>query len=560
MIQYHRNKMKRIKKYLLVVIVAIASIFSVGFVDSFFEISKNLDIFTTLYKEINIYYVDETDPGEMMNTAIDAMLKSLDPYTTFIPESEKEDFEFMTTGQYGGIGAVIMQRDGYVHVREPYEGFPADKAGLIAGDKFLEIDGKSAKEKSTSDVSKVLKGQPNTEVSVLVERKGVKKPFEVMLTREEIKVSSIPYYGMVSDSIAYIRMRSFTRGVSKEVIDALEELKSENDLKGLVFDLRGNPGGLLNEAISTSNIFVDKDLEIVKTKGKISEWDKTYTSRRTATDKEIPLVVLISRSSASASEIVSGAMQDFDRGVVVGQRSFGKGLVQQTRKLSYNAQLKVTTAKYYIPSGRCIQALDYSHRNEDGSVGKTPDSLRTEFKTLNGRSVFDGGGITPDITIEPRKFSNILRSIISKNYIFDFANDFYRNNDSITGPNFEVNDALYAEFKQYLLDKDYEYETKTEKAIKKLLKEAEDEEYILELQEQIDAVTVKMNESKNSDIDRFQDQISQYMESEIVTRYFYQKGSLKSSLKDDEELARAIEVLEDTEMYNSILDGTFKIE
>ncbi len=552
--------MNKIKKYFLVVFVAIASVLSVGFVDSFFETSKNLDIFTTLYKEINIYYVDETDPGELMNTAIDAMLESLDPYTTFIPESEKEDFAFMTTGQYGGIGAIIMKRDGFVHVREPYEGFPADKAGLLAGDKFLEIAGKSAEGKSTSDVSKVLKGQPNTDVTVLIKREGVKKPFEVVLTREEIKVSSVPYYGMVSDSIAYIRMRSFTRGVSKEVAEALQELKSENNVKGLVFDLRGNPGGLLNEAINTSNIFVDKGEVIVKTIGKIAEWDKTYTSRNEVIDKDIPLAVLISRSSASASEIVSGAMQDFDRGVILGQRSFGKGLVQQTRKLSYNAQLKVTTAKYYIPSGRCIQALDYSNRDEDGSVGKTPDSLRTEFKTLNGRPVFDGGGVTPDIDIEPRKLSNILRSIISKNYIFDFVNDFYRNNDSISGPEYEVDDVLYAEFKQFLLDKDYEYQTKTEKAIEKLIKQAEDEEYIMEIQEQLDAIQAKMDESKNSDIDRYQDQISEYMESEIVTRYFFQKGSLQSSLKDDVELARAIEVLEDARLYKSILDGTFEAE
>jgi carboxyl-terminal processing protease len=556
-IQYHKN-MSRIKKYFLVIIVAIASICSVGYVDSFFETSKNLDIFTTLYKELNIFYVDDTDPGKLMNIAIDAMLESLDPYTTFIPESEKEDFAFMTTGQYGGIGAIIMKRDQYVHVREPYEGFPADKAGLKAGDKFLEIAGKSAEGKSTSDVSKVLKGEPNSNVTVLIEREGVKKPFEVVLTREEIKVSSIPYYGMVSDSIAYIRMRSFTRGVSKEVIEALEELKIENNVKGLIFDLRGNPGGLLNEAINTSNIFINKGEVIVNTIGKISDWNKTYTSRFDVIDENIPLAVLISRSSASASEIVAGVMQDFDRGVILGQRSFGKGLVQQTRKLSYNAQLKVTTAKYYIPSGRCIQALDYSNRDEDGSVGKTPDSLRTEFKTLNGRSVFDGGGVTPDIGIEPRNFSNILRSIISKNYIFDFVNDFYRKNHSISGPEYELDDALYSEFKQYLLDKDYEYQTKTEKAIEKLIKQAEDEEYIIELQEQLDAIQNKMAESKNSDIDRYKDQIIEYIESEIVTRYFYQKGSLQSSLKDDVELARAIEVLEDARLYKSILDGTFE--
>ncbi|MEC8273698.1 MAG: S41 family peptidase, partial [Bacteroidota bacterium] len=424
--------MKKIKKYTLIIGLSLASILSLGFVDNFFEISKNLDIFSSLYKELNIYYVDETDAGELMKTGIDAMLESLDPYTTYIPESDKEDFEFMTTGQYGGIGAIITKNGDWVYVSEPYEGFPADKAGLIAGDKFVEIAGESAKNKSTEDVSKVLKGEPNTAVKVLIEREGLAKPFEVEIIREEIKLNSVPYYGLISDSIGYIKTRSFTRNISREVIDAYKDMNIKNDLKGLVLDLRGNPGGLLNEAISMANIFIDRGKEIVFTKGKIKDWDKSYKARNEAIDTEIPLVVLINRSSASASEIVSGAIQDFDRGVVIGQRSFGKGLVQQTRKLSYNAQLKLTTAKYYIPSGRCIQALDYSNRDEDGSVGKVPDSLRTEFKTLvNERSVFDGGGITPDIIIEQDKFSNILRSLVSKRHIFNFANQYRRNNESI---------------------------------------------------------------------------------------------------------------------------------
>ena len=405
-IQYpnkQQNKMMRkLKKYLVILALSVASIFSLGFVDNFFEISKNLDIFSSLYKELNIFYVDETDPGQLMKTAIDAMLESLDPYTTYIPESEKEDFEFMTTGQYGGIGAVITKDGDWVYVSEPYENFPADKAGLIAGDKFLEIEGKSVKGKSTEDVSKVLKGQPNTSVKVLIERSGLSKPFEVEIIREEIKLNSVPYYGMIEDSIGYIKTRSFTRNISKEVLEAYKDLNNNGQLKGLVLDLRNNPGGLLNEAINMANLFIDKGQEIVFTKGKVKDWDKSYKARNEALDTIIPIVVLINRSSASASEIVSGAIQDLDRGVVLGQRSFGKGLVQQTKKLSYNAQLKLTTAKYYIPSGRCIQALDYSNRDEDGSVGEIADSLRTEFKTLvHQRSVFDGGGITPDIEIEP---------------------------------------------------------------------------------------------------------------------------------------------------------------
>ena len=317
--------MKKIKKYTLIIGLSLASILSLGFVDNFFEISKNLDIFSSLYKELNIFYVDETDAGELMKTGIDAMLESLDPYTTYIPESEKEDFEFMTTGQYGGIGAIITKNGDWVYISEPYEGFPADKAGLIAGDKFVEIAGESAKNKSTEDVSKVLKGEPNTAVKVLIEREGLAKPFEVEVIREEIKLNSVPYYGLISDSIGYIKTRSFTRNISKEVIDAYKDMNANNDLKGLVLDLRGNPGGLLNEAISMANIFIDRGKEIVFTKGKIKDWDKSYKARNEAIDTEIPLVVLINRSSASASEIVSGAVQDFDRGVVIGQRSFGKG-------------------------------------------------------------------------------------------------------------------------------------------------------------------------------------------------------------------------------------------
>lgn len=549
--------MNKIKKYTLVVSLSLASILSLGFADNFFEISKNLDIFSSLYKELNIFYVDETDSGELMKTAIDAMLESLDPYTTYIPESEKEDFEFMTTGQYGGIGAVITKNGDWVFVSEPYEGFPADKAGLIAGDKFVEIAGESVKGKSTEDVSKVLKGQPNTSVKVLIEREGLDKPFEVEIIREEIKLNSVPYYGLISDSIGYIKTRSFTRNISKEVISAYQELNANDDLKGLVLDLRSNPGGLLNEAINMANIFIDRGQEIVFTKGKVKDWDKSYKARNEAIDTEIPLVVLINRSSASASEIVSGAVQDLDRGVVIGQRSFGKGLVQQTRKLSYNAQLKVTTAKYYIPSGRCIQALDYSNRDDDGSVGKIADSLRTEFKTLvNERKVYDGGGITPDIELEPQKVSNILRSIVSKRYIFDFANQFRRDNDSIVdAKSFVIDDAIYEQFKKYLKDKEYEYETKTEKAIKKLEKDAENEKYFEDLTEELDALTNKMKESKNNDIERFKSEISEVMEMEISTRYFYQKGKIESTIKHDLEIAKSIEILNDMASYEAILRG-----
>ncbi len=553
------EEMKQIKKLVLIISVVATSIFSMSFVDNYFEISKNLDIFTTLYRELNIFYVDETDPGDLMKKAIDSMLESLDPYTTYIPESEMEDFRFMTTGQYGGVGAIISKREDYVIISEPYEGFPAHKAGLIAGDKLLEINGKSVKGKSTEDVSKVLKGQPNTMVNVMIEREGIERPFEVELKREEVKVKSVPYYSMLEGGVGYIKMTSFTRNVSKEVAEAYKELSKDNDLKGLVFDLRGNPGGLLNEAVNTTNLFVDKDLEVVSTKGKVKDWDKVYKTLNQPLDHDIPLAVLINSRSASASEIVSGAIQDLDRGVVIGQRSFGKGLVQQTRKLSYNSQLKVTIAKYYIPSGRCIQALDYTDTNDDGSVGSIPDSLKTEFKTLNGRSVWDGGGVNPDITLESRKYSNILASIMSKRHIFDFANKYYREHETLPSPSvFEVNDKLYNDFVTYLSDKEYEYETRTEKAISKMIKDANKEKYISDLQAEIDALETKIKASKTNDLERFKEQISEVIEGEIVTRYYFQNGRIQASLKHDNEVNKAVEILQDQEVYNAILNGTYQ--
>jgi carboxyl-terminal processing protease len=372
--------MKKIKLVVIALLIGASAFLTTGFVDSYFEVSKNLDIFATLFRELNIYYVDETNPGDLMKKGIDKMLESLDPYTNFIPESEIEDYRYMTTGQYGGIGALIRQQGGYVYISEPYEGFPAQKADLRAGDKILKLNDIDVKGKTTDDISKLLKGQPSTTIKLLVEREGESKPLEKIVNREEIKIKSVSYYGMVNKEIGYIKLTGFTENASGEVKAALVELKKNAELKSVVFDLRGNPGGLLKEAIDIVNIFADKGTEIVSTKGKVKEWDKVHKAVNNPVDVNIPIAVLIDRGSASAAEIVSGAIQDLDRGVVVGQRSYGKGLVQQTRPLSYNSQLKVTVAKYYIPSGRCIQALDYSHRNDDGSVDKVPDSLISAFK------------------------------------------------------------------------------------------------------------------------------------------------------------------------------------
>ena len=543
---------KKFKLIILAISLAITSVMSVGFVDNYFEIAKNLDIFTTLYKELNTFYVDETDPGDLMKKGIKAMLKSLDPYTTYIPESDIEDFRFMTTGQYGGIGAMITTRGDYVYISEPYEGFPAQKAGLMAGDKILEINGKSAKGKSTEEVSKVLKGQPNTAVTVLIERKNKTKPFEVSFDREQVSVASVPYSSFIEDGIAYIRLRSFTRNCANDLKNAIKELKKEQELKGLILDLRSNPGGLLNESVDIVNLFVDKGEEVVSTKGKIKSWEKSYVANKTPLDTEVPLVVLINSSSASASEIVSGAIQDLDRGVVIGQRSYGKGLVQQTRKLSYNSQLKLTVAKYYIPSGRCIQALDYSNRNDDGSVGKVPDSLMTSYETRNGREVKDGGGILPDIITDPGKYSMIIPSLVKERFFFDYATD-YRFSHDVISEDFIFSDADFSDFSSYISDKEYTYKTETEKSLEKLKKKAEEEDYFDNLSSEYDILFAKMQENKNNDLQKSREDIKEILTGEIMSRYFYQVGRIKAGLNFDIEVDKAIQILNENTEYNKIL-------
>ena len=544
---------KKFKILLLAGVLAFTTIVSIGFTDSYFEIAKNLDIFTTLYKELNTFYVDETDPGKLMKKGIDEMLKSLDPYTTYIPESEIEDFRFMTTGQYGGIGAIITKGEDYVYVSEPYEGYPAHKAGLMAGDKILEINGKSAKGKTTEEVSKVLKGQPNTSVTLLIERKSLKKPFEVTFDREKISVKSVPYSAYLEDGIGYIKLRSFTRDCAKDVKEAIQELKKEATLDGLILDLRNNPGGLLNESVAIVNLFVEKGEEIVSTKGKIKSWDKKYIAKSRPLDTKVPLVVLINSASASASEIVSGSIQDLDRGVIIGQRSYGKGLVQQTRKLSYNSQLKLTVAKYYIPSGRCIQALDYSNRNDDGSVGKIPDSLMTEFQTRNGRKVYDGGGINPDIITASEKIGSIIVSLFRERIFFDFATDFRFEHESIP-EEFIFSDENFEQFVSYISDKEYTYKTKTEKALENLKTKATDEHYFDNVNNEYNALSKKLESSKRDDLLKSKDDIKEILTGEIMSRYFYQKGRIKSTLRFDMEIEEGIAILRNKEEYNNILE------
>lgn len=545
----------KLKKYIIIGAIGIASFGSFAFVNSYFEISKNLDILTTLYREVNTYYVDEVDPAKFMRTGIEAMLESLDPYTNYISESEVEDYRFMTTGQYGGIGSTIMQKGDNILIAEPYEGFPAATSGLLGGDILVEVDGKSVKGKSTSDVSKILKGQPNTQVKLLVRRIGVEKDFEVAITRKEIQVRNVPYYGMVNDNTGYIRLQGFTQDAGKEVRDALTELKKSNSgIKSVILDLRENPGGLLHEAVNIANVFIDKAKLVVNTKGKIKDSDKSYNTLDNPVDKDIPVAVLANSRSASASEIVSGVIQDYDRGVIIGQRTFGKGLVQTTRPLTYNAQLKITTAKYYIPSGRCIQALDYTHRNEDGSVGKVPDSLIKPYATANGRKVFDGGGIAPDFAMEPKLLSNISASLLVKRLIFDYATLYRSKHASIpSARKFEVTDELYNDFVAFLNNKEYDYTTKSEKALEEYKTAAEKEKYFDAIKADYEALKTKMNHDKKADLIKFKPEIKELLCEEIVGRYYYQKGKIEATFNYDDEILKAVEVLNNPSLYKTTL-------
>jgi carboxyl-terminal processing protease len=552
---------KKFKLLFIALLISGYAIVSYSFVDSYFEVSKNLDIFATLFRELNIYYVDETNPGDLMKKGIDDMLASLDPYTNYIPESEIEDYRYMTTGQYGGIGALIRQDGDYVLISEPYEGFPAQKADLRAGDKILKINDTDAKGKKTEDISKFLKGQPSSTIKLLIERDGEKKPIEKIINREEIKIKSVPYSGMISPEVGYIKLTGFTENAGGEVKEALLELKKNSAFKSLVLDLRGNPGGLLKEAVDIVNLFEEKGTGIVSTRGKIKDWDKIHKAANSPVDMEIPVAILIDRGSASASEIVSGALQDLDRGVVVGQRSYGKGLVQQTRPLSYNAQLKVTVAKYYTPSGRCIQALDYSHRNDDGSVAKVPDSLITAFKTKNGRIVYDGGGVAPDITTETPKYSSILTSIVTKNLIFNYATKYRNTHNSITSAKeFKLSDTEYDEFVTYLNDKDYDYTTRTEKTLDELKESAKEDKSLDAINADIEALKAKVMHNKKEDLIKHKPEITQFLEEEIASRYYFQNGRLESSLDEDVELKEALALLRDQERYKKILTTIVKAE
>ena len=539
------------------ILIAIIGFFSFNNPNErYFEISRNLDIFSTLFKEVNAYYVDEINPNKLIKTGIDAMLASLDPYTNYIPEDDIEDYRTMTTGQYGGIGAVIGRRNGKNVIMMPYEGFPAHKAGLKIGDEILKVDDVDVIDKNTSDISQLLKGQANTKLNVTIKRYGIEKPMVLDITREKITIDNVPYSGMVTDGIGYIKLSDFTTGAGKEVKKSLEQLKKDGAQK-IILDLRGNPGGLLNEAVNVSNIFIKQGSEVVSTKGKVTDWNKTYKALNHPTDTEIPVTVLTNRRSASAAEIVSGVIQDYDRGVLVGEKTFGKGLVQATRPLTYNSQLKITTAKYYIPSGRCIQAINYSQRNDNGSVGFIPDSLKSEFTTQNGRKVYDGGGVDPDIEVEPTVPAPITYSLATKGLIFEYALQYHFTHESILpARDFKLTDEEYEAFVVWLKDKDYDYTTKVEKTIESLTKYAKTEKYYDNIKAEIEDLESKVMHNKEQDLKEFASELKSILEESIVDKYYLMRGNFEATFDDDVQVQSAIKILQDSVRYNSLLSAS----
>jgi len=552
-------KFSKTKKAAIVIVGVFAfaiSFYSFKQDDKNFQIAKNLDIYYTLFRELNLFYVDDVDPTKLVKTSIDKMLESLDPYTNFIPEDDIEDFRFMTTGEYAGIGALISKQKGKILIAEPYEGFPAQKSGLKAGDVLLEVAGKSTEKLSTEDVSALLKGPANKAVVVKVQRYGQKKPMDIEIMREKIQIDPVPYYGMLDKETGYIRLTNFTENCTERVKMALIELKEKQGAKTLVLDLRSNPGGLLIEAVRIANLFVPKGQEIVSTRGKVKQWDKVYTASENPIDTIMPIAVLVNRGSASASEIVAGAIQDLDRGMIIGTRTFGKGLVQTTRDLSYNAKLKITTAKYYIPSGRCIQALDYTHRNADGSVGIVPDSLISKFKTKKGRVVFDGGGVAPDLTVDDESLSNVATNLVTGSVIFDYATYYNSKTEKIASPEeFVITPEIYADFIQFVKGQDFKYESKTESELDNLLEVAKHEKYYDISKDEFEKLKSKLGHNLDMDLEHFKKEISELLADEIVSRYYYQKGAIKAALREDSDISKALDILHKPDGYAAIFDS-----
>lgn len=554
MFKYFKTISKKTRALLLIAIFASSAVVFTGAVSTNFEITKNLDIFSRMFRELVVNYVNDVNVSEVMQSGIDGMLSSLDPYTTFIPESEIEDVRMMTTGQYGGIGAVIRARDDYMMIVEPHQGFPAYKAGFLPGDLIIEINGQSVKGRNEDAVRALLHGQPGTSLSILFKRDGEERLKS--LEREVIRIENIPYFGMLDEHTAYIKLTGFTQRAGREVRNALRELTENNDVQSVVLDLRDNGGGLLHEAVNITNLFVEKDQLVVSTRGRIPERSSTHRTLNEPFDIDIPLAVLVNRRSASASEIVAGSIQDFDRGVIIGARTFGKGLVQNVVPLSYNTQLKVTVAEYFIPSGRGIQAINYAERRDDGSVAEIPDSLKMPYETKAGRRVYDGGGVEPDITVERPIRGNVTRGLLRQNVIFDFATKYQRQHPEIPEPEqFIITDQLFDDFLAFAAEQNFSYNTQTERLLSDLKKAAKDEHYFTAIEAEYERLRLLLEQEKAQDMITFRDEIKQQLRQEIVSRYYYQRGRVIVSLDDDPDIRKALSVLSDQQIYRNILAG-----
>jgi carboxyl-terminal processing protease len=521
--------------------------------EKYFDIAKSLDIFATLFKEVNAYYVDDVNPKKLIDNSIHGMLDQLDPYTDYIPEEDLEAFSIQTTGQYAGVGALIGIVNKKTVITNPYVGFPAEKGGLHVGDEIISVDGKNVQGKPTSDVSTLLKGKPKTEVEIEIKRAGQKENIKFKLVREKIKISNITYQGIVSPDIGYIKLDEFTPGAGKEVEDAVNKLKQEG-AKKLIIDLRDNPGGSLYEAVNIVNVFIPKGKEVVSTKGKVPDWNKTYNTLNNPLDTEIPIAVLTSGGSASASEIVAGSLQDYDRAILIGQKTFGKGLVQTTRQLAYNAQLKVTTAKYYIPSGRCIQALDYEHRKSDGTVNKFPDSLKREFKTAAGRKVYDGAGLDPDIFLEGPTYGSAIIELVGGGYVFEYATKYCGEHPiPASMKDFKLTDEEYQKFVQWTQSQKISYTTELDQKADELVATAKKEKYYDELKFPLNELKAKIDQNKSSSLTRFKPELVKILEQEIAFHYRLAKGQIEISLDEDKEIIEAKKALADLVTYKKLL-------
>lgn len=513
----------------------------------YYEIAKNLEIFSNIYKEINMLYVDELDPGELMKTGVDAMLESLDPYTNYISESEIEGFRFRTMGKYKGIGARVVNFDKFPTIVSIYKDSPSDKAGLKVGDQFVNINGNDVANRTFDEVDEILKGSPGTVVACKIKRAGLSAPLDIELIRDDVVVDNVPYFGMVSDKVAYVSLTTFTQAAGANIMKALKELKETNEVEGMILDLRGNGGGLLMEAVNISNLFIPKGELVVATKGKSPEWDKNFVTRSEVYDEDIKIAVLVNGRSASASEIVSGVIQDYDRGVIIGQKSYGKGLVQNTKDVGFNSKVKLTTAKYYIPSGRCIQSVEY----KDGEPVDIPEDKRAQFKTKNGRTVLDGGGVLPDLILEKQTYDAFTQALIDQYEIFQFVNQHFAGVDSL--PNLaEYKFEAWNDFKEYLNASNFEYKTASEKSLEALKEDTKADN--LEVQNQIKAIESSINKQKTASIERNKITLIDLIEKEVANKYGYQRGRTQMNLRNDKEVEFAVEVLMDTERYNKVLN------